>query len=233
MRLPAEQAAPPRSVIFRSFSRARSRPAHCSRYSDRRSGRSSSCSKAARSRRVPRRRNCSRSLATHSHAAETASDRRTTRSSWSIPLVSRLRRRDHQGTSEDSKGERDCGAVRPTVRAECLDWLRIANRRHLERVLPAFVGPYNPRRPHRSLKLEPPAPTAPSLRLLRARAVGVARHDRFGALIHEYRVAASAPDLRTHRPTGASSHVGQWLGSGSGSCDGVSAGKPASAPKRP
>ena len=39
-----------------------------------------------------------------------------------------------------------------TVRAECLDWLLIVNRRHLERVLRVFVDHYNSHRPHRSLE---------------------------------------------------------------------------------
>jgi putative transposase len=40
-----------------------------------------------------------------------------------------------------------------TVRAECLDWLLIVNRRHLERVLRIFVEHYNSHTPHRSLNL--------------------------------------------------------------------------------
>jgi transposase InsO family protein len=43
-----------------------------------------------------------------------------------------------------------------TVRAECLDWLPIVNRRHLERVLRTYVHHYNTQRPHRALKLQPP-----------------------------------------------------------------------------
>jgi putative transposase len=35
-----------------------------------------------------------------------------------------------------------------TVRAECLDWLLIANRRHLERVLRVFVDHYNTHTSH-------------------------------------------------------------------------------------
>jgi transposase InsO family protein len=35
-----------------------------------------------------------------------------------------------------------------TVRSECLDWLLILNRRHLERVLRVFVHHYNGHRPH-------------------------------------------------------------------------------------
>jgi putative transposase len=43
-----------------------------------------------------------------------------------------------------------------TVRTECLDWLLILNRRHLERVLRVYVHHYNKRRPHRGLKLSTP-----------------------------------------------------------------------------
>ncbi len=77
-----------------------------------------------------------------------------------------------------------------TVRAECLDWLLIVNRRHLERVLGVFVHHYNTHRPHRSLRLTPPAPNAPQLRLVRPRSTGVTRRDRLGGLIHEYSYAA-------------------------------------------
>ncbi|MGH3005816.1 MAG: integrase core domain-containing protein [Gaiellaceae bacterium] len=45
-----------------------------------------------------------------------------------------------------------------TVRAECLDWLLILNRRHLERVLRVYVEHYNAERPHRALALRPPHP---------------------------------------------------------------------------
>jgi putative transposase len=45
-----------------------------------------------------------------------------------------------------------------TVRVECLDWLLILNRRHLERVLRVFVEHYNTQSPHRALKLQPPQP---------------------------------------------------------------------------
>jgi putative transposase len=49
-----------------------------------------------------------------------------------------------------------------TVRSECLDWLLILNRRHLERVLRVFVHHYNGHRPHRSLGLAPPEPQQPN-----------------------------------------------------------------------
>jgi len=78
-----------------------------------------------------------------------------------------------------------------TVRSECLDWLLIVNRRHLERVLRAFVGHYNGHRPHRSLNLAPPDPPARKLRVVRPPAgTVIERRDRLGGLIHEYNLAA-------------------------------------------
>jgi putative transposase len=74
-----------------------------------------------------------------------------------------------------------------TVRAECLDWLLILNRRHLERVLRVFVEHYNTQRPHRALELQPPQPQQSP-----AATIGeVRRHDRLGGLIHEYYRAAA------------------------------------------
>src|SRR6266566_512270 len=62
-----------------------------------------------------------------------------------------------------------------TVRAECLDWLLILNRRHLERVLRVYVNHYNTQRPHRALELRPPDPGEPPSRS----AVGkIRRRDR-------------------------------------------------------
>ena len=70
-----------------------------------------------------------------------------------------------------------------TVRAECLDWLLILNRRHLDRVLRVFVEHYNTQRPHRALQLQPPQPREPPPTAI----VGeVRRRDRLGGLIHEY-----------------------------------------------
>ena len=74
-----------------------------------------------------------------------------------------------------------------TVRAECLDWLLILGRRHLEHVLRTYVTHYNRERPHRALALVPPEaigggdPPA---------AATIERHDLLGGLIHEYRAAA-------------------------------------------
>jgi putative transposase len=45
-----------------------------------------------------------------------------------------------------------------TVRTECLDWILIWNRRHLERVLHQYVAHYNTARPHRGIDLDVPIP---------------------------------------------------------------------------
>ena len=77
-----------------------------------------------------------------------------------------------------------------TVRAECLDWLLIGNRRHLERVMRVYVDHYNVHRPHRALKLQPPQPREPPPTATPT--VGeVRRHDRLGGLIHEYHRTAA------------------------------------------
>src|SRR5438876_1869818 len=75
-----------------------------------------------------------------------------------------------------------------TVRAECLDWLLIIGRRHLETVLHTYTAHYNGERPHRALALLSPDSTnadpPPS-------GGEVKRRDRLGGLIHEYhRIAA-------------------------------------------
>jgi len=80
-----------------------------------------------------------------------------------------------------------------TVRQDCLDWMLIWGRHHLERVLGEYVRHYNDERPHRSLELRPPRAMD---RGSRARAVTVAaaavrRRDRLGGLVHEYYEAAA------------------------------------------
>ena len=76
-----------------------------------------------------------------------------------------------------------------TVRAECLDWLLIRNRYHLERVLAVYVEHYNSARPHRGLHLQTPLPASP-LPARTGRVEQIHRVDRLGGLIHEYRHAA-------------------------------------------
>jgi hypothetical protein len=78
-----------------------------------------------------------------------------------------------------------------TVRRECLDWLLIANQRHLEPVLRTFIDHYKGHRPHRGLGLTAPdranVVSFPSRSPTNGRVI---RHDRLGGLIHEYRAAA-------------------------------------------
>jgi putative transposase len=77
-----------------------------------------------------------------------------------------------------------------TVRAECLDWLLIVSRGHLEQVLRIDVEHDNQHRPHRALGLEPPDPPAGSALLGEARRARVRRRDLLGGLLHEYRRTA-------------------------------------------
>jgi transposase InsO family protein len=77
-----------------------------------------------------------------------------------------------------------------TVRSECLDWLLILNRRHLEHVLRVYVDHYNRERPHRSLGLRAPVPEVSALGKSSS-AGAVHRRDRLGGLIHEYYEAAA------------------------------------------
>ena len=77
-----------------------------------------------------------------------------------------------------------------TARAECLDWLLIVNRRHLERVLRVFLDHYNSHRPHRALNLKPPDPAARKLRITHPPTDPVERRDRLGGVLHEYNLAA-------------------------------------------
>jgi putative transposase len=69
-----------------------------------------------------------------------------------------------------------------TVRSECLDWLLILNRRHLENVLRVYIDHYNRDR------LRPPDPDEPQ----EGSHVGkIHRRDRLGGLIHEYHRAGT------------------------------------------
>jgi putative transposase len=77
-----------------------------------------------------------------------------------------------------------------SVRRDCLDWLLIASRGQLERVLRVYVDHYNTHRPHRALGLSPPTPR-PRLRLAGSNPSDqLHRRDRLGGLIHEYTRAA-------------------------------------------
>jgi transposase InsO family protein len=54
-----------------------------------------------------------------------------------------------------------------TVHRECLDWMLIFGRRHLERVLAEYIAHYNDHRPHRALGQRSPltmdSPPAPMI----------------------------------------------------------------------
>ena len=77
-----------------------------------------------------------------------------------------------------------------TVRAECLDWLLVVSRGHLEQVLRVYVQHYNRHRPHRALRLQPPDPLARLTILGEDDRGAVRRRDLLGGLLHEYRQAA-------------------------------------------
>ena len=73
---------------------------------------------------------------------------------------------------------------------ECLDRLLIVNRRHLERVLPAYIRHYNEHRPHRSLDQRPPIQKPPPRSATDVALDHVRRRDVLEGLIHEYKAAA-------------------------------------------
>jgi transposase InsO family protein len=75
-----------------------------------------------------------------------------------------------------------------TVRAECLDWLLIIGRRHLETVLRIYTAHYNRERPHRGLALQPLEPATATQQQKNGK---IERRDRLGGLIHEYHRAAA------------------------------------------
>lgn len=78
-----------------------------------------------------------------------------------------------------------------TLRRECLDWILILGRRHLETVVREYLVHYNTHRPHRGLDL-----CSPYVNLVERRPIRdpspeqVRREDRLGGLIHEYTMAA-------------------------------------------
>jgi putative transposase len=77
-----------------------------------------------------------------------------------------------------------------TVRAECLDWLLVVGRGHLERILRVYAEHYNAHRPHRALQMKPPLHQAGLTATGQDQPARVQRRDLLGGLIHEYRRAA-------------------------------------------
>ena len=59
-----------------------------------------------------------------------------------------------------------CERVIGTLRRECLDWMLILGRRHLETVLAEYVEHYNTHRPHRSLSQRAPSALASTAALI-------------------------------------------------------------------
>jgi transposase InsO family protein len=74
-----------------------------------------------------------------------------------------------------------------TVRTECLDWLLIVGRRHLEHVLRIYIQHNGQPRTHRGFALQPPAP----LPVKQPPSGDVRRDDRLRGLLHEYYRAAA------------------------------------------
>ncbi len=70
-----------------------------------------------------------------------------------------------------------------STRRECLDWLLILNRRHLERVLTQWFEHYNQARPHRGLDLGTPIARPDPVT---AAAGDVVCRERLGGLLREY-----------------------------------------------
>jgi putative transposase len=77
-----------------------------------------------------------------------------------------------------------------TVRTECLDWLLIVGRDHLEQVLRVYIEHYNQHRPHRALGLHAPGQSSDLTFLPQDQQAPVRRRDLLGGLVHEYRRAA-------------------------------------------
>ncbi|HEY6706299.1 MAG TPA: hypothetical protein VJB61_01745 [Actinomycetota bacterium] len=86
------------------------------------------------------------------------------------------------------------------MRAECLDWLLIVGRGHLEQVLRIYVEHDNAHRPHRALRLEPPDPpvgptvTSEHRHRVHRRAGSAACSTSTSDKLHE-RVSAAASEL--------------------------------------
>lgn len=102
------------------------------------------------------------------------------------------------------------------MRAECLDWLLITGRGHLQQVLRVYIDHDNIHRPHRALRSEPPVPPAGPT-TIRAEQHRVHRRDRLGGLLHEYHRQAARTGFCTLRaPTRSTppgpTCLGGWAG---------------------
>ena len=77
-----------------------------------------------------------------------------------------------------------------TIRAECLDWLLIIGRGHLEQMLQVSVEHCNRHRPHQAHRLGPPDPIADLTIDSQGPSGSVHRRDRLSGHLHEDRRAA-------------------------------------------
>jgi putative transposase len=91
-----------------------------------------------------------------------------------------------------------------TVRGECLDWLLIVGRTHLEQVLRVYVEHYDRHRPHRSLGLEVPDRPA-ELAVIGEDQPGEVRRNLLGGLLQ--RIPASCMNAFAH-PTSLNLEAG-------------------------
>ena len=82
-----------------------------------------------------------------------------------------------------------------TLRRECLDWILILRRRHLERVARSYISHYSAHRPHRALDQRPPTGKAPPA-IPRQRLPHIDRRDRLGGLLHETKPQRRPPHTR-------------------------------------
>ena len=78
-----------------------------------------------------------------------------------------------------------------TVRAECLDWLLVAGRGHVQQILRVYLHHDHHRHgPHRALLRRSPDPFARLTVLCQDDRGTECRRDLLGGLLHQYRQAA-------------------------------------------
>jgi transposase InsO family protein len=77
-----------------------------------------------------------------------------------------------------------------TVRTECLDWVLVWNRRHLDTALAEYAAHHNTARPHRGIDLEVPTAAVQRSPASVDQIRRIERVDVLGGLVHEYRHAA-------------------------------------------
>ena len=94
-----------------------------------------------------------------------------------------------------------------TVRQECLDWMLIRGRRHLERVLNEYLRHYNDQRPHRGLALRPPRGIAIGWRLAGSRPPLSTLGAGIGSVAWFTSTTRTRHDVRVSEPNGT---TGDW-----------------------